>query len=44
MNSQKTSDDTGLIEQYFETNNLSTHPTRKHYILFQMKECRQKVD
>jgi hypothetical protein len=23
-----TSDNTGLVEQYFETNNLSIHPTR----------------
>jgi hypothetical protein len=34
-----TSENTGLIEQYFETNNLFINPTKTHYIILQMKQC-----
>jgi hypothetical protein len=36
-----TSDNTGLVEQYFETNNLFITSTKTH-ILFQTKQCRQE--
>jgi hypothetical protein len=39
-----TSGNTGLVEQYFETNNLSINPIKTHYILFQMKQCRQECE
>jgi penicillin-binding protein-related factor A (putative recombinase) len=40
-----TSENTGLVEQYFETNRLYEYInlTKTHYILFQMKQCRQEV-
>jgi hypothetical protein len=37
---ETTSENTGLIQQYFETNNLSIYPTKTHYILFHTKQCR----
>jgi hypothetical protein len=37
-----TSDNTGLVEQYFEINNLFINPTKTHYILFRTKQCRQE--
>jgi hypothetical protein len=41
---QKTSENTGLVQQYFETNNLSINPAKSHYTLFQMKQCRQESE
>jgi hypothetical protein len=41
---KRTSENTGLVEQYFETSNLSIHPTKTHYILFQKKQCRQESE
>jgi hypothetical protein len=41
---QKTSENTSLVEQYFEMNNLSINPTKIHYILFQTKQCRQESE
>jgi hypothetical protein len=42
MNSKKPSENMGLLEQYFEINNLSINPTKTHCILFQTKQCRQE--
>jgi hypothetical protein len=36
-----TSENTGLVEQYFESNILFINLTKTH-ILFQMKQCRQE--
>jgi hypothetical protein len=33
-----TLENTGLVEQNFETSNLSIHPTKTHYILFETKQ------
>jgi hypothetical protein len=44
MNSRKNSENRGLIEQYFDTNNISINPKKAHYILFQPKQCRQKTE
>jgi ABC-type methionine transport system ATPase subunit len=41
---QITSENIGLVEQHFEVNNLSSSPTKTHYILFQMKQCRQESE
>jgi hypothetical protein len=35
-----TSGNRGVVEQYFEINNLLINPTETHYILFQTKQCR----
>jgi hypothetical protein len=35
---KNTSENTGLVEQYFEKNNLSINPTKTNYILLQMKQ------
>jgi hypothetical protein len=37
-----TSNIIGVIEQYFETNNLFINPSKTHCILFQTKQCRQE--
>jgi hypothetical protein len=37
-----TSNNTGVVEQYFEINNLSLEPAKTLYILFQTKQCRQE--
>jgi hypothetical protein len=37
-----TSNNTGVVEQYFEINNLSTNPSKTHYILFRTRQCRQE--
>jgi hypothetical protein len=37
-----TSNNIGVIEQYFETNNLYINPSKTHWILFQTKQCRQE--
>jgi hypothetical protein len=37
-----TSNNTGVVEQYFEINNLSISPSKTHYILFQTRQCRQE--
>jgi hypothetical protein len=39
---QRNSDNTGLVKQYFETNNLFINPTQTHFILFQTKQYRQR--
>jgi hypothetical protein len=36
------SDNIGVVEQYFEINNLFTNPSKTHYILFHTKQCRQE--
>jgi hypothetical protein len=36
-----TSDNIGVVEQYFEINNLFIYPSETHYILFQAKQCGQ---
>lgn len=38
---QKTTDNTGLVQQYFETYNLCINPTKTH-IFFQTKQCREE--
>jgi hypothetical protein len=37
-----TSDNIGVVEQYFEINNVFINPSKTHYILFQTKQCRQE--
>jgi hypothetical protein len=37
-----TSNNMGVVEQYFEINNLSINPSETHYILFQTRQCRQE--
>jgi hypothetical protein len=37
-----TSNNIGVVEQYFEINNLSINTSKTHYILFQTRQCRQK--
>jgi hypothetical protein len=37
-----TSYNIGVVEQYFEINNLSINPSKAHYILFQARQCRQE--
>jgi uncharacterized protein YxeA len=37
-----TSNNTGVVEQYFEINNLSINPSETHYIFFQTRQCRQE--
>jgi hypothetical protein len=37
-----TSNNIGVVEQYFEINNLSINPPKTHYILFQTRQCRQE--
>jgi hypothetical protein len=37
-----TSNNTGIVEQYFEINNLSINPPKTHYILFQIRQCSQE--
>jgi hypothetical protein len=37
-----TSNNTVVVEQYFEMNNLSINPSKTHYILFQTRRCRQE--
>jgi hypothetical protein len=34
----------GLVEQYFEANNLYINPNKTHYTPFQMKQCRQESE
>jgi hypothetical protein len=38
-----TSDNIGVVEQYFEINNLFINPSETRYILFQTKQCSRKV-
>jgi hypothetical protein len=37
-----TSNNTGVIEQYFEINNLSIIPSKTNYILFHIRQCRHE--
>ena len=37
-----TAANTGVVEQYFEINNLVINPSKTHYILFQTKHRRQE--
>jgi hypothetical protein len=37
-----TSNNTGVIEQYVEINNLSINPSKTQYILFHTRQCRQQ--
>jgi hypothetical protein len=37
-----TSNNIGVVEQYFEINNLSINLSKTHYILFQTRQCRQE--
>jgi hypothetical protein len=37
-----TSNNIGVVEKYFEINNLSINPSKTHYILFQTRQCRQE--
>jgi hypothetical protein len=37
-----TSNNTGVVEQYFEINNPSINPSKTHDILFQTRQCRQE--
>jgi hypothetical protein len=37
-----TSNNTGIVEQYFQINNLSINPSKTHYILFQTRQCSQE--
>jgi hypothetical protein len=32
----------GVVEQFFEINNLPINPLKTHYILFQTRQCRQE--
>jgi hypothetical protein len=41
---QKTTSENTVLEQYFETNNLSINQTKINYIFFQMKQCRQESE
>jgi hypothetical protein len=37
-----TSNNTGVVEQYFEINNLSINPSKTQYIIFQTRQYRQE--
>jgi hypothetical protein len=37
-----TSNNTRVVEQYFEINNISINPSKTHYILFHTRQCRQE--
>jgi hypothetical protein len=37
-----TANNTRVVEQYFEINNLSINPSKTHCILFQTRQCRQE--
>jgi hypothetical protein len=37
-----TSNNIGVVEQYFEINNLCINASKTHYILFQTRQCRQE--
>jgi hypothetical protein len=37
-----TSNNIGVVEQYFEINNLSINSSKRHYIPFQTRQCRQE--
>jgi hypothetical protein len=37
-----TSNNAGVVKQYFEINNISINPSKTHYILFQTRQCRQE--
>jgi hypothetical protein len=37
-------ENTGLVEQCFETNNLSMNSIKTRYCLFQMKQCWQEIE
>jgi hypothetical protein len=39
-----TSDNIGVVEQYFEVNNLFINPSNTHYILFETKQCMQECN
>jgi hypothetical protein len=39
-----TSENTGLVKQYFDANNLSINPTKTCYFQFQIKQHRQESE